>query len=250
VLAVVAFLLLRPREDVGGTSVFTDSIAAGPRPLVRLENEVGRVRIEGARGTEEVRVVARRHARGPNPEEATRNAAEIPVSVEPGDEGAVSVSSGEGGAGVEYDLEVPPGSSAEVVSGAGEVEVVGLDGAVEVRSEAGDVEVREARGSVEVESQAGDVRVGPVATDTGAVTLAVGSGDVELEDLVVGRLEARVETGSVTLGGRFRGVGEVSVGTGNVYVRVPEESAANLGLEARVGEVVREGAAEGAGEGG
>jgi len=236
---VGAFLLLRSREEVGGSSVFTDSIAAGARPSIRLENGSGRVRVGGVGGLGEVRVAAKRYARGASPEEAARNAAAVPINVETDEDGVVSISAGDGGAGVDYDLEAPPGSSVEVVAEAGEVSISGLDGTIEVRSEAGDVEVRDARGPVEVEAQAGDVRVGPVAMDTGAVSLTVGTGDVELRDVVVGRLETTVETGSATLEGRFRGTGEVSVGTGDVYVRVPAESAADLELEARVGEVVR-----------
>src|SRR3712207_7426883 len=54
------------------------------------------------------------------------------------------------------------------------------------------------------------------------------------------RSEARVETGDVTLSGRFSGGGRVSVETGDIIAGPPPEDTRDLTLQTRVGSVLRE----------
>ena len=122
----------------------------------------------------------------------------------------------------------------------GDVEVFGLDNDVTARAEAGDINVQNVRGSVMVEAPQGDVKLERVSTETGNAGVTVGSGDLELKDLVLGILEVRVDAGDVTLSGRFSGGGRISVETGNINAQLPSEDAKDLELETRVGEVVRE----------
>ena len=226
-------------DRAGGASVYEDSIESGSEPVVRLMNGPGRVRIEGVEGQENVEISARRYARGRNPAVAKENAADVPVNIS--NEGsAIELSSDGGrGTGVDYDLRVPSGSTVEVESEAGDVEVSGLDNTVTVLARSGDVSVEDIQGSIGIESQAGDVTVGPVSTETGNAEINVGSGDLTLTDLVVGILEAHVEAGDVALLGRFSGSGSVSVETGSIDVRLPSEDAKDLTFEARVGQVSR-----------
>jgi hypothetical protein len=228
-------------DSAGGTSVFEDSIETGPEPVVRLTNGPGRVSIEGVEGLENVEISAKRYARGRNTAAAKENAADVPVRVSSGEGSALEISSDGGdGTGVDYALRVPPGSIAEVESEAGDVTVSGLDNNVTVRAESGDVSVEDVRGSIGIEASQGDVTVESVSTETGNAEITVGSGDLEIENLVVGILEARVESGDVALLGRFSGSGLVFVETGSINVRLPSEDTNDLTLEARVGEVVRE----------
>ncbi len=239
-LVVGAVLLWFSYGDrAGGTSIFEDSVESGPEPVVRLANESGRVSIEGVEGLERVEISAKRYARGFSPPGAKENAAGVPVDIF--QEGSnLEISSGGGrGTGADYDVRVPPGSVVEIESSAGDVEVSSLDGEVRVRAESGDVSVNDVRGPVAVEAPQGDVALEGVSTETGNAEITVGAGDVELEDLVVGILETRVETGDVTLSGRFSGGGWVIVETGSIYARLPSEDTRELTLETRVGEVVR-----------
>ena len=223
-----------------GTSVFEDSVAAGPEPTVRLTNGPGQVRVEGVEGLEAVEIEAKRYARGPDPAAAKENAAGVGVDVSREGSTVELSSDGGRGVGVDYALRVPVGSRVEVESEAGDVEVLGLAGDVSVTAEAGDVAVRGARGSLTVEAPRGDVVVEDVSTETGKATISTGSGDVSLADLAVAILDARVEAGDVELTGRFSGGGKVYVETGSIAVRLPPEDARELDLDARVGEVVRE----------
>ncbi|HEV8044655.1 MAG TPA: DUF4097 family beta strand repeat-containing protein [Rubrobacter sp.] len=227
-------------DRAGGASVYEDSIESGPEPALRLLNGLGRVRVEGVEGQESVEISARRYARGRNPAAAKENAADVPVNV--ASEGSTIEISSDGGrgTGVDYDLRVPPGSTVEVDSEAGDVEVSGLDNTVTVLARSGDVSVEDIQGSIGIESQAGDVTVGSVSTETGNAEINVGSGDLELTDLVVGILEAHVEAGDVALLGRFSGSGSISVETGSIDVRLPSEDAKDLVFEARVGQVSRD----------
>ncbi len=241
-LAVAAILLWRSLgESISGTSVARDSIdSAGPEPRVRLANAAGQVRVEGVKGSRSVDYEATRYAMDADPAAAKQRASEVPVDISREDSKIVIETDGGEDTGADYTLRVPTGSSVEVESEAGDVEVSGISGNVTVGAEAGDVRVRYVGGNVKVEAPRGDVTVGDVNTDTGSANLEAGVGDVSLEDLILGTLEASVEAGDVTLSGRFSGGGRVSVETGDIIARLPPEDTRDLTLETRVGSVLRE----------
>lgn len=240
-LVVAAILLWRMLgEEVSGTSVARDSVDSGREPKVQITNGPGSVGVEGAEGSEAVEYEVTRYAVAGDPAAARSAASEVPVDVSREDSTVTLETDGGGDTGADYSVRVPSGGSVEVESEEGDVEVVGLDGDVTVRAGSGDVTVREVAGDVTVEAEAGDVAVDGVRTDTGNVELAVGSGDISLEDMTVGTLEATVETGDVTFSGRFSGDGRVSVGTGDVTARLPSGDATELDLETLVGTVSRE----------
>jgi len=242
-LALVAgvFLLrLSYGDRVGGTSVFEDSVDSGSEPVVRLTNGPGRVRVEGSEGLETVEISAKRYARGSSSAAAKENAANVPVNVDNESPELQISSDGGGGIGVDYDVKVPPGSTVEVESAAGDVEVSGLESDATVRAEGGDVSVEDVRGSVTIDAPRGDVAVQSSGTETGRAEITVESGDLSLEDVIFGILESQVEAGEVTLSGRFSGSGSIFVETGSISVRLPPEDARELDLQTRVGEVVRE----------
>ena len=240
-LVVGAVLLwLSYGDRAGGTNVFEDSVETGPEPVVRLTNGPGRVRVEGVEGLERVEISAKRYARGFSPTSARENAADVPVAIDQeGSELELSTDGGRG-TGADYDLRVPSGGIVEVESATGDVEVSGLDNNVMIRAKEGDVSVEDVQGSLKVEAPRGDVTVEAASTETGRVEISVGSGDIALEDIVVGIMETRVESGDVTLSGRFSGSGRVFVETGNINVKLPPEDVKDLDIQARVGEVARE----------
>ena len=241
-VAVGAVLLWRSLGDgVSGTSVAKDSIdSAGPEPRVRLANAAGSVRVEGVKDAESVEYEATRYALGADPADAKQQASQVPVNISrEGSEITIETDGGDD-TGADYVLRVPAGASAEVESEAGDVEVSGLSGNVNVEAGAGDVTVRDAGGNVRVRAPQGDAAIANVNTDTGGAEIEVGSGDVFLENLVLGTLEAAVEAGTVTLSGRFSGDGLVSVQTGDIVARLPAEDTRDLTLQTRVGNVLRE----------
>jgi hypothetical protein len=238
-VAGVLLLRLSYGDRAGNTSVFEDSIESGSEPVVRLVNGPGRVRIEGVEGSESVDISAKRYARGSSSAAAKENAAEVPVNLS-GEGSLLEISSdGGGGVGVDYDLSVPPGSVVEVESEVGDVEVSGLNNNARVRVAGGDVTLEDVRGSITIEAPRGDVAVESSGTETGRAEITIGSGDLHLEDLVIGILESEIEAGDVTLSGRFSGSGSILVETGSIIVRLPSEDARELDLQTRVGEVVR-----------
>jgi hypothetical protein len=212
---------------------------------VHLTNAAGRVRVEGVEGSNSVEYEATRYAMGPDPAAAKQQASEVPVDISREDSRITIETDGGRDTGADYDLRVPAGSSVDIESEAGDVEVSGLTGNVRVAAEAGDVTIGNVGGGVNVSVPQGDVTVANVNTDTGGAELEVGSGDVFLEDLILGTLEASVEAGSVTLSGRFSGDGRVSVETGDIIARLPAEDTRDLTLQARVGKVLREPTDEG-----
>jgi hypothetical protein len=241
-LAVAALLLWRSLGDsISGTSVAKDSIdSAGPKPHVRLTNAAGQVRVEGVEGSESVEYEATRYAMGSDPATAKQQASEVPVDISREDSRITIETDGGRDTGADYALRMPAGGSVEIESEAGDVEVSGLMGNTKVAAEAGDVTIGGVGGGVNVSVPQGDVTIANVNTDTGGAELEVGSGDVFLEDLILGTLEAGVEAGSVTLSGRFSGDGRVSVETGDIIAELPAEDTRDLTLQTRVGSVLRE----------
>jgi hypothetical protein len=67
----------------------------------------------------------------------------------------------------------------------------------------------------------------------------IATGDVDVQDMVVGTLEASVGARDVTLWWRFSG-GRVSVETGGIVARLPSENIRDLTLETGVNEGLRE----------
>jgi hypothetical protein len=241
-LAVAALLLWRSLGDsISGTSVAKDSIdSAGPKPHVHLTNAAGQVRLEGVEGSKSVEYEATRYAMGSDPATAKQQASEVPVDISREDSEITIGTDGGRDTGADYALRMPAGGSVEIESEAGDVEISGLTGHIKVAAEAGDVMIDGVGGGVNVSAPQGDVTISNVNTDTGGAELDVGSGDVFLEDLILGTLEAGVEAGSVTLSGRFSGDGRVSVETGDIIARLPAEDTRDLTLQTRVGSVLRE----------
>jgi DUF4097 and DUF4098 domain-containing protein YvlB len=241
VLATAAVLIWRSLGDsISGTSVARDSIDSGSKPRVRLANAAGRVHVEGVKGLDSVEYEATRYAMAADPAAAKRRASEVPVDIFREDSTVVVETDGARETGADYALRVPADSAVEVEAQAGDVEVSGLSGNVTVFAGAGDVTVRDVGGGIRIGAPQGDVSVGGVNTDTGGVELEVGTGDVDLRDMVVGTLEASVGAGDVALSGRFSGGGRVSVETGDIVARLPSEDTRDLTLETGVGEVLRE----------
>ena len=240
-LVILAVFLLRMLGDeVPGASVARDSIDSAREPKVSITNGPGDVAVEGTSGPEVVEYEVTRYAVAGDPEAARSAASEVPIDVSREGSTVTLETDGGGETGADYAVRMPAGGDVEVEVEEGDVEVTGLDGSVTVRAESGDVTVRDSAGDVTVEAEQGDVTVGGMRTDTGNLELTVGSGDVTLDDLIVGTLEAAVEAGDVTLSGRFSGEGRVSVETGDITADLPSGDATNLALETVVGGVSRE----------
>jgi hypothetical protein len=246
-LLAVATLLVWSSIDgnLPGTSVARDSIDSGPEPRVRLTNATGQVRVEGVEDLESIEYEVTRYALADDPAAAKRRASEVPVDLSREDSTLVLETDGGRDTGADYMLKVPSGGTVEIAAGAGDVAVIGLSGDVTVMADAGDVTVHNTGSDVTIEAPQGDVVVGGVSTDTGQTELAVGAGDVTLQNMIVGTLEAHVEAGDVTLSGRFSGSGRVLVETGNITANLPPEDTRELTLQTRVGQVVRETPTEG-----
>ncbi len=232
-------------SNLPGTSVARDSIDSGPEPRVRLTNATGQVRVEGVEDLESIEYEVTRYALADDPAAAKRRASEVPVDLSREDSTLILETDGGRDTGADYMLKVPSGGTVEIAARTGDVAVTGLSGDVTVMADAGDVTVHNTGSDVAIEAPKGDVVVSGVSTDTGQTELAVGTGDVTLQNMIVGTLEAHVEAGDVTLSGRFSGSGRVLVETGNITANLPPEDTRELTLQTRVGQVVRETPTEG-----
>lgn len=239
-LAGGLFLWRSLGDTLSGTSAAEDSLDSGPEPNIRLANGRGQISIEGVEDLEAIEYEVMKHAVARDPASAQERASEVEVDISREGSDFEIATGGGRNTGADYELRVPPGASVEVASEAGKVEVAGISGSTSVAAEAGDVLVRDAGGSIDIEAPMGDVEISNATTETGQVNIEVGSGDVDLTDLVIGTLEAGVGSGDASLSGRFSGGGRVLVETGDINVNLPAEDARDLSLEARIGTVERD----------
>jgi len=104
------------------------------------------------------------------------------------------------GCGVDVTITVPEGTAVDLLTGSGDVDVSGLDGAVAVRTGSGDVEAERLRTQdLTVRTGSGDVDA-TFARPPFAVKVATGSGDVDLglpQTRTPYAVDARSESGEV-----------------------------------------------------
>ncbi len=115
-------------------------------------------------------------------------------------------------------VKVPERYNVDFTSGAGNVDVSGLEGRIEGRTGAGNITLANLRGTVDVSSGAGNI---DLAGDVEQVKVHTGAGNVDLNGLT-GAVEASTGAGNVTaeITRQPRQASSLSSGAGNVTVRL------------------------------
>lgn len=173
---------------------------------------------------------------------------------------------------VTYRVNVPASAAAEIKTTSGNIEVIGLGGAVSLSSTSGEVRAEELTSGLIVNTASGDVVLNDIAgelqvgTISGDVQLSDGrvepasvnttSGNVELEG-VVGALQVGTVSGDISVhdasainlnlsstsgeidyaGGLAAGASSVSTISGDIDLRLPEDSAFKLEASSVSGEI-------------
>jgi hypothetical protein len=175
------------------------------------------------------------------------------------------------GVWIDYQIEVPPATEADIQSGSGDIEISDIDGPVDVRTGSGDVETvgiakggqlksgsgdikaraiggevqiktgsgdisaEEIRGDLEVKTGSGDVKARGVAGD---LRVVAGSGDFSLED-ISGDVEVHTGSGDIEVESTI-GEGKewrLRAGSGDIALALPRGSRFRLEAESQFGEV-------------
>lgn len=189
---------------------------------VRVETDIGSVRIVGSSGRE-VSYRIRVRAMGDDTPEARRLIDTLGVSAIR--EGDRILFSGRAYApellnrlAADFELTLPRATpSLEVLTGVGDVGVDGIEGEVTIITHGGRVSAADVDGPLQVETRGGDIEVGRVRGD---VRLVTGGGEVHL-DTATGDLEARTSGGDVRIG---HVGGRVNAETGGGSVRIERAS--------------------------
>lgn len=153
------------------------------------------------------------------------------------------------GVWIDYQIEVPPRTEAQVESGSGDIVIQGISGPVrahtgsgdavleriageaEVKTGSGDVEVKEIQGELKIGTGSGDVLAEEVGDD---VEIRTGSGDVRARG-VAGDLRVTAGSGDLTLEG-VSGDVEVKTGSGDIRLASPLPSGKNWRLRTGSGD--------------
>ena len=120
-----------------------------------------------------------------------------------------------GNSAVDLEITAPVGTRVELRSGAGSLDVSGLNGPLTADLGAGAVTLRDVRGLLDLDSGAGDIAI---RRSTGPVRLFLGAGQIEYEGNPVGN--CRIHTGA-----------------GNVDLRLPPELNMRLNLTTGIGNI-------------
>jgi hypothetical protein len=205
----------RARHDIEGS-------IPPPATAVRIETDLGAVRVHGDRSGE-VRYRIRVRPTGAAGDEAAarRLLDDLVISVSRDGDRILFRGAAHGdrsaliaGLAARFDLSVPEQlASLEVVSGAGDVEVEGLAGEVTLLTEAGNLTARGLGGPLRAETHAGSIRTSALGA---AARLITAGGEVRVES-VRGDLVAQTSGGDVRID-RAGGAVRAETGGGNMWV--------------------------------
>ena len=133
---------------------------------------------------------------------------------------------------IDFTIEAPAETAAQLRSGSGDQEVQGLRGPIRANAGSGDVEIEEAEADVAITTGSGDIRVAHIR---GAVEAEAGSGDIELEG-IAGRAAVEVGSGDVHLKEMESDIA-VDAGSGDIVVESAIGDRVKWELEASSGDV-------------
>jgi len=130
-----------------------------------------------------------------------------------------------------YDIQVPYNTEAELNSGLGDVQISGIRGPLQVNTGTGDVEIDQVHETIKVDTGLGNVRV----TGSAAVTVKTGSGKVSLTR-ISGDVNVNTGLGEVSLkdiGGSLT----LETGTGGIQIDSPIPDNAKWDVQTGLGDV-------------
>jgi hypothetical protein len=183
----------------GSTFVFNEEVPIQKVPAnahVVLRTTRGSITVH-AEDAAEIKVSARKTARGDSEEEGKNRADQVHVKISQSDNDFIVEPLGENGSlggsvNVDLDVHVPKGATVNVQTSHGNIDVTGVTGNITVTGRGGDNAVRQAGGDVSIESHGGAVTV----ISAGGLVRISGSGnEVEVSDV----------KGVVTVDGEFFG---------------------------------------------
>jgi DUF4097 and DUF4098 domain-containing protein YvlB len=125
-------------------------------------------------------------------------------------------------------------SNLELESGSGDMRLNDLTGDLNVHTGSGNVDAQDVTGGFNAQAGSGDIRL--KAKGNGDVRVHTGSGNIDMRD-VHGTVRAEAGSGDITIDGAPTGVWDVRTGSGNVRLRLPSESAFDLGASTGSGTV-------------
>lgn len=219
----------------------------GPSPELFIDNFAGDIAVRAGDGTQ-IEVLATRHARrSPGLERL-----EVDIRAEEGRLTIVTRNPEQlNGAWVRLQLTVPEGSSFDVSTSSGRLEVAGLSGGGNAETSSGRVVAQQLSGTVSLHTSSGDMSVEGFE---GTLKLHVSSGDIDVRategvldaHTSSGRLQvqdaqgtARLDTssGSIDYRGTPAGDCRFTAGSGSIHLRLPSDLGAGVDLRTGSGTI-------------
>jgi hypothetical protein len=138
---------------------------------------------------------------------------------------------------VDFIVTVPVGTTAEIETNLGAVEVANLKGDVNISNDFGDVSVRDVEGALALENSSGAVIVIGLNANRDEVTIDADFGDITLENITGGNVTITSNSGAVTLND-IRASGDVYIKSDFGDTTYEGGSAAALTVESSSGKTV------------
>jgi DUF4097 and DUF4098 domain-containing protein YvlB len=124
-----------------------------------------------------------------------------------------------------YEISVPAGAQADIRTASGDIDVEGLGGPITLGTVSGDVRADELSGDLKVETTSGEVRLSDIAGSLNAGTI---SGDVRVEDGKVNGAKVNTTSGEIEIDG-VSGEIDLSTVSADISVSEAREGRLTLG---------------------
>jgi DUF4097 and DUF4098 domain-containing protein YvlB len=192
-LALLAFQFVGPGLTLGGTRTLVDETLPGSR--IELSTTSANVEVRTwDEPTIRVEAVQRGGSEGDFDVDVSRSGDTVRVS----ETGRSVFWSLFGSRDLRYSIMVPAGAEADIRTASGEIDIEGVSGAVTLGTVSGDVRADELTGGLTVETTSGEVRLNDIA---GTLSVGTISGDVKLEDGQVEDVTIHTTSGEIELDG-------------------------------------------------
>jgi DUF4097 and DUF4098 domain-containing protein YvlB len=219
----------------------------GPAPELLIDGFAGDI-IVRAGDSSEIRVTATRHA----PRRSDLERIEVDIQAQEGRLEIVTRNPDRlNNARVRLEVLAPAGASFDLRTGAGALEISGLDGGGQAETSAGRVTARDLSGTVSLHTSAGEMSVRGFE---GSLKLHASAGGIEVDQISgdldahtsVGRISARgaqggvrldTSAGSIDYQGSPLGDCSFATGTGSIDLRLPPDLSAKVDLHTGVGSI-------------
>ena len=264
IAVLIAVLTLSTTAAFAAEGTFEKTLDVHGAPTLKVETGAGNVHVYVGSDTQ-IHVIGRVHTRpGFRGNESDAEARVRQIVADPpikqsgnsvtigADHGNAWLYRGERDLSIDYEITAPRSTELKAESGAGNIDIGGIQGIVKGTTGAGNITVDNIGGNARIETGAGNIRVSNLH---GAASFESGAGNLDLDLTGAGDVKAETGAGSIRITGASGGLsaesgaGSIDVtgdilaewhvvsGSGNIHINLGSTAKFNLNAKTRRGSI-------------